>query len=43
MFNITTTVEVTPERVTDLLRRAFEGGSDYWYTIVGYKEPSKNP
>jgi hypothetical protein len=28
-------------RVSDLLCGAFEGGSNYWYSISEYKEPYK--
>lgn len=35
--NFAVPVEVTEERVRHLLCSAFEGGSNYWYMIEGYK------
>jgi len=36
---VSMTVKVAKSRVGDLLCTAFEGGSNYWYTIEGYVEP----
>ena len=32
-------IEVTDEQIDDLLTSAFEGGSNYWYTIDNIKTP----
>lgn len=32
---ITTTASITDEQIRGLLASAFEGGSNYWYTITG--------
>jgi len=37
---IEVTQEVPLSRIQDLLCCAFEGGSNYWYEIVAYQEPS---
>ena len=37
-LTITTTVEVTWDRISDLFVGAFEGGSNYWYTIVNHNK-----
>jgi hypothetical protein len=37
---VTTTEDVSLERVRDLLCNAFEGGSNYWYVIVDYHRPA---
>ena len=36
---ITITQKVSYQRISDLLCNAFEGGSNYWYDIVGYVRP----
>lgn len=38
-MKITTTVDITDQRIKDLLCSAIEGGSNYWYTIAGYVYP----
>jgi hypothetical protein len=40
MFTITTNINITKEQVSDLICTAIEGGSNYWYMIEGYQEPS---
>lgn len=35
------TTEIPLQRVSDLLCNALEGGSNYWYEIVGYVKPSE--
>ena len=37
----TVRIEVTDQRIADLLCSAFEGGSNYWYEIVSYVKPSE--
>lgn len=36
-FNFTVKQTVSDERVKDLVITAFEGGSNYWYLILGYE------
>jgi hypothetical protein len=40
MFKIITNITITKEQVSDLISTAIEGGSNYWYMIEGYQEPS---
>lgn len=41
MFTITTKIDLTEERIKDLLCCALEGGSNYWYNIKKYINPNK--
>lgn len=41
MKSVNVQVVVTPEQIASLLVSAFEGGSNYWYQIVGEKKPKK--
>lgn len=41
VMKIKTTVEVPVRRVQDMLCCAFEGGSNYWYMIEKFHEPSE--
>lgn len=36
-ISVSTKLEFSGERIANLLCCAFEGGSNYWYTIVGYQ------
>ncbi len=36
-------MEMPEQRIQDLLTNALEGGSNYWYLIVGYHFPNKCP
>lgn len=38
-FKVSTVVEVSEERIKDLLTNALEGGSNYWYIIKKYNYP----
>jgi hypothetical protein len=40
-FTVTVTTTITAQRISDLLCSAFEGGSNYWYTIKEYHAPAK--
>jgi len=42
-LKIKTTVDVPISRVQDMLCCAFEGGSNYWYTIEKFHEPREFP
>ncbi len=41
-FTVTVTVkqEITLDQIANLLVGAFEGGSNYWYEITGYRKPT---
>ena len=36
-------IDVADKRIEDLLCNAFEGGSNYWYVIIGKHYPNKCP
>lgn len=38
-FRVKTELEISDQRVKDLLCCAFEGGSNYWYQIVEFVNP----
>lgn len=38
-----TTIEISDDRLSDLLCNAFEGGVGYWLQIQGYKMPKTKP
>ena len=40
MFEATVTKQIEDERIGDLLTGAFEGGSNYWYSITEYINPT---
>ncbi len=40
-FKIQTTINISTERVADLLVSALEGGSNYWYMLEGIDMPDK--
>lgn len=37
------TLQISEERISDLLCCAFEGGSNYWYNIADFKKPDGTP
>lgn len=37
---VTITKNITKDQISDLISTAIEGGSNYWYIIEGYQEPS---
>ena len=39
-FQVTTTTEISDERISNLLCSALEGGSNYWYNLVEYINPN---
>jgi hypothetical protein len=42
-WQVVTTISVTRQQVANLLVSAFEGGSNYWYTITEFGNPDKVP
>ena len=42
-IQVTQTISITDQRISDLLCSAFEGGSNYWYRIKSFNKPEGAP
>jgi hypothetical protein len=42
-IQVTQTISITDQRISDLLCTAFEGGSNYWYVIEKFNKPEGAP